>query len=238
MKKVFNEEAHLSQMEATIGDLIEVAKKLGHPAPQQLQYLGTAVDNTAGGVVSAFNALSDSPKRLHFTHHNNWKSLMGSVHRNFFNSLMACVEEGLKDWCSSNQMTVKPSKREQMLKLISKIEKTIPLTNRQKSKLLSFTGIIPSFMDYFEEATVKLNTGRRNHWRTWFQGLLIIRNVSSHSNRELTDNEIRTLELGGFKPLISGRIISSNTSAYRPTIDQIIIFYDELLGYKADKVRN
>lgn len=226
----FNKAAHVTELEKTLNNLMSVATKLVHPAPVQLQLLGATVDITAGSVTSAYNAISDTPKRIRFDNSDNWVQLMRSVHRTFFSSLQSVTEQGLKEFCTANELTVANSRRLQLEKVTGKLDQRIGLTTREKRKLLSFVSPRPEFMDFVKLATHELARERQRHWRFWFQAMAILRNISSHSNRDLVPTEIEILGIAGFGSVVEGTEISLSSSIYVPIIENTVSFFNEILA--------
>ena len=220
-----NKTAHIRQIEESLERLSELSVEFAAPAPEVLQLLGTAVDNTTAGLVSALNSISDSPKVVRFGHESNWKSYMGSVHRSFFNTIHAVTEEGLKSLCTEKGIDVYNSKRVRMENLIDGIQ---GISRRNKQKLLSFVGVRPEFMDYIEATVANLDAERQDYWRKWFIAIGSIRNISSHSNSLLRDVDKDRLNAAGLQKLIDGNELSMNTSIYNYCLTMVRDFYNEI----------
>jgi hypothetical protein len=218
---------HVQELENTVAQFTELSRQFSNQKKAGINYLGAVVDNTAASVVSAYNALSDNPKRIVFTHHSNWFNYMGTVHRNFFTNLLAHTEQGVKEFCQQHSLSVS-DKRERFLKQINKTFGESPRSDRQLKKLVSFVDASPEFSDYITAATSILGQERKSYWRRKFDALNVLRNKSSHSNSELTATQISKLIHGGFGAQVGGEGILMNTRLYQPLILEIVDFFKEL----------
>lgn len=222
-----NKKAHITELEKTANDFAQLSQDWAHQHNDAINFFGAVIDNTAASVLSAYNALSDTPKRLLFTHHSNWFNYMATIHSNFFTNLVAHSEESIKIFCNENNLPIS-NKRERFEAQLKRTYGDAPVNTRQYKKLQSYVSSTPEFMDYVEGALVVLSEDRRLYWRNRFLAINLLRNKSSHSNSELTANQIVILINGGFGDQANKQGIRFNTSLYKPLVEDCMEFLKEL----------
>ncbi len=220
-------EAHLIELEKTTKDFVKLSQDWAEQDNDSLNFFGGVIDNTAVSVLSAYNLLSDKPQHIYFSHHSNWFTYMGIVHRNFFTNLVAYCEESTKIFCKKNNLKI-TTKKQRFMSQLDRTYGNAQVNAKQHKKLLSYVDVTPGFMDYVEAALVVLPNKRRTYWRNRFSGINVLRNRSSHSNSNLTANQIQILINGGFGEQVESEGVLFNTSLYLPLVKECIEFIKEL----------
>jgi len=216
-------------LNATINELHPLSQRTGLPASMQYQYVGTIVDNTITLLIGVANALDGGHRTIEFSDFTNWRSTMKAVHRSFYSTLIAAVEQGLQEFCAQEGIDIKPApqrREEQIAKLEEWGEKPLPARIKK---------LIPApqlgLMDYARAVIKqKLPTTEQPTWTRFFDGLRILRNKASHANPTLTSAEIICLETGGLGAMLVSGEFRLWPEHYREVVELVLRFFDEVVA--------
>ncbi len=214
-------------LNATINELHPLSQRTASPASMQYQYVGTIVDNTITLLVGAANALDSGRRTIEFSDFMNWRSTMKAVHRSFYSTLIAAVEQGLQELCVQEGIVIKSAqqrKDEQIAALEEWGEKPLPARIKK---------LIPApqlgLMDYARAVVKqKLLPTEQAAWLQFFDALRILRNKASHANPSLTSAEITCLETGGLGAMIVSGELRLWPEHYKEIIELVLRFFDEV----------
>jgi hypothetical protein len=179
----------------------------------------------------AASVVQDAPERIEMSHQDMALSLIKSVHRSFFSSVMIGTEKGL-DWlCARADVTVESSIRRQLDAVIDKIAADfdadtirphLRAIKNLRSNLITFQDYLNTAMEHTEVADDFCS-----NWRDYFRALSIIRNKASHSKVTLTDTERQDLRKARFDSWIDDRgELQLNTLRYAEVSARILDFFD------------
>lgn len=152
---------------------------------------------------------------------------MSAVHRSFYSSIIIAVEKGLVDFCHNEGIVPSSHRLKKAEKIIERAELKPGLAKQVKD----LAGSRPSFNDYLREVLKAraLTKERRMVWNYFFEALNVVRNKVSHSDVNLSQEDIRKLQRGGFSALVGAdKKLQVNTRNYKQIIDFVLQFYKEL----------
>lgn len=222
---------HLRRIGEAINELTPLSDTTREPASMQFQYIGTLIDNTLVMLTAVANSLDGGGRNIQFSEFRNWVSAMQAVHRSFYNSVILVVEKGLVDYCNKNNINVVSSRKYQAQSIIASIEKNHgQLSTRERNRIIKLAGESPSFIDFVRTVSkAKINPNKQNVWIKFFEGLVIVRNKSSHSDASLSQSEQTVLKDGGLGALVSSSgVLQLNPRNYKQIVEFIMQFYREV----------
>lgn len=225
------ERKHLEALDAAIAELLPLSALTAAPAPVQIQYLGTIVENTIVLLTAVANSLDQGGRVAFFTDFPNWISAMQAVHRSFYSSIIIAVEISLRDFCRDQGIEVKNSRLAQAESIVADLADT--LTEKDTRRILRLAAGGPAFKDYVHAVVHRriAEPERRTVWINFFDALTIVRNKSSHSDVSLSGSERSRLIRGGCEVLVSPDMsLQLNSRNYKQVVDIVLEFYHEIWG--------
>ncbi len=226
---------HLQRITEAISELLAFHTRTASPAPIPHQFVGTIIDNTVGLLTAPANSLDGGSRSMRFEEAANWVSLMQSVHRSFFSSVLAAVELGITHLCQVHNIAVTSTQGEKFFGKVTAVQKASSAAGLDFPELAAlakhFSSYRPVFADYLEAtlARAALEKTSKKHWRGFFRALSIVRNKTSHSDVSLTDTERNDLRNGGFEVMVDehGELVL-NPRMYAQVVHFTLQFFDEL----------
>lgn len=233
-----NKLAHLQEIELALRELQILSETTKAPAPEEIQLLGTIIDNTFGFLTAAGNSLQLklNPHLLNknfcipvFEDDKNWVSLQQAVHRSFFSSIHLGTEKALDCICEEYSLEISVSQQKKAQDIILNLN--LEASSKAAKSILSLAGKLPSFTDYLNAALnhSTMQKEQKTRWRKYFIALSLVRNKVSHSDPSLNESNRDVLLEGGFGAMIDASgMLQMNPRLYRQVCEHLIQFFTEL----------
>lgn len=170
---------HFPILRETIHELAKFAERAQEPGPHYHSFLRTLTNSiqpmlgiamvlSAGGDFRAECKITKASFDFAIPDDEIWGHFMDLVHRSFYSTFGIVLEAMCKGYCESRGRTVIASRPPRP----------------------------PEFGDYLNSALreSKLTDARKSYWRTYFEGVRVLRNKSSHYDASFTSQEKETLQ--------------------------------------------
>ena len=226
-------EGNINSLDHSVRELAELNVKLHDSGKKPYLSLNMSVSNIMLMMSAMLNSAYNGKKSswISFTHDDDWHLNMVMLNRNFFNTLLNCLEKALEGICDEANIKIEIARAKQATDLMDYLKDK----NIEDPKIVrlvkSLSSSHPSFDDYLNAVVnnTSMDKETKRYWRKVFKDLSTLRNKSSHSNSRLSQHEYDELKSGVFtKIVVSKEEIRFSVLEFKEIYKIILSFFDDV----------